>query len=108
MADRAGADEGDDLHVGVRMRGEPAVRGDGVVVPDTDRAPAHPGAVVISGKTEVVAGIEPAVLGMAERGKRTNFDHRSFHLGGKHGAGMETKWRSWRRVQVPWMLSTTA
>ena len=66
VGDRAGADVGDDFHVAVRMRRKAALRGDLVVVPDADPAPAHAGRVVIIGEGEMVAGIEPAVVGVAE------------------------------------------
>ena len=41
VRDRAFADVGDDLHVRVRVRREAGLGGDGVVVPDPQRAPAH-------------------------------------------------------------------
>jgi hypothetical protein len=51
------------------------VRGDRIVVPDAQIAPAHPGGIMIAGKREVVSGIEPAVIFAAKAGKRTKFDH---------------------------------
>src|SRR5271166_7051894 len=39
VGDRTLADIGDDLHVGVRVRWKPGVRGDRVVVPHPDRTP---------------------------------------------------------------------
>ena len=69
VGDGAGADIGDDFHVAVRMRREAGLRSDAVVVPDADPAPAHAGRVVIIGEAEMVAGVEPAMVGMAERMK---------------------------------------
>ena len=69
VRDRAGADVGHDLHVAVRMRRKTTLRGDLVVVPDADPAPAHAAGIVIAGEGEMVAGIEPAVVGMAEAGE---------------------------------------
>ncbi len=63
------ADVGDDLHVGVRVRREAGLRRDLVVVPHPDRAPAHAVRVVVAGEREVVVGLEPAVVGAAERAK---------------------------------------
>lgn len=76
VRDRARADIGDDLHVLVRMRRETGIGADFVVVPHPDRAPAHPGGVVIIGEAEMVPRIEPTVIGMAEAGKGSFLDHR--------------------------------
>src|SRR3546814_12144678 len=75
MADRAGADIGDDFHVAVRMRGKAGLRRDGVVVPDPQRAPAHAIGVVIAREGEMVAGVEPAVVGMAQAVEFADVDH---------------------------------
>ncbi len=75
MGDRAFADIGDDFHVAMRMGRETALRSDLVVVPHAQASPIHPLRIVISGKGEMVARIEPAVIGSAERGKGTQFDH---------------------------------
>ncbi len=65
VSDRAGPDVRDDFHVAVRMRRETRLRRDGIVVPHADRAPAHASRVAIVGEAEMMAGIEPAVIGMA-------------------------------------------
>ena len=67
VGDRARADIGDNLHVAVRMRLKAGLRGDPVVVPDPDRAPAHPRRFVIIGEGEMVARVQPAMIGVAER-----------------------------------------
>ena len=86
MRDRAFAYEGDDLHVVVRVRRKSLLRRDRVIVPDTDRAPAHAIRVLIAGKTEVVARIEPTVIGSTERGEWANINHGIFHIGGVSSA----------------------
>ncbi len=75
VRDRALADVGDDLHVGVRMRREAGVGGDLVVVPDAKRAPAHALGIVVVGEGEVVLGLQPAVVGAAEARKGTFLNH---------------------------------
>ena len=75
VGDGAFADIGDDLHVGVGVRRKAGPGGDGVVVPHPDRAPTHPGGIVVAGEGEVVLGVEPAVVGAAEAGEGPAFDH---------------------------------
>ena len=75
VGDRALADVGDDLHVGVRVWREAGVGLDGVVVPHPQRPPAHARRVVVAGKGEVVLRVEPAVVGAAEAGEGAVFDH---------------------------------
>ena len=75
MADRAGADVGDDLHVRMGVRRKAGAGGDLVVVPHPDRAPAHPDGIMIAGEGEMVAGLQPAMVGMAERVEGSNVDH---------------------------------
>src|SRR3954462_15105152 len=75
MGDRARADIGDDLHVAVRVGREARFGGDAVVVPDPDRAPAHPRRIVIIGEGEMVAGVQPAMVGVAERVEFADVDH---------------------------------
>jgi hypothetical protein len=59
------------------MGREAALGGDRVVIPDTEPAPAHPGGIVIFGKAEMVARVEPAMIGMAEAGEGAKLDHRT-------------------------------
>ena len=66
MGDRALPDIGDNLHVRVRMGWKTALGGDFIVVPDAQGSPAHPGRIVITAEGEMVAGVEPAMIGMAE------------------------------------------
>ena len=75
VSDRAGPDIGQDFHVAVRVRREARPGGDPVVVPDPDPAPAHPGGVMIAGEGKMVAGVEPAVVGVAERCEGADVDH---------------------------------
>src|SRR5205823_5710801 len=77
VGNRAGADIGHDFHVAVRVRWETALRGDRVVVPDADWAPAHALGVVIIGEGEMVAGVEPTVFGVAEAVEGADVDHAS-------------------------------
>ncbi len=55
--------------------GNPALGRDLVVIPDPKRAPVQAGRIVIAGEREMVAGVEPAVIGVAEAGKGADFDH---------------------------------
>ena len=66
VANGAAAYIGDDCHVAVRMGRKAAASGDLVIVPDAQRAPVHAQWVMVLGKREMVASIQPAVLGMAE------------------------------------------
>src|SRR3990167_2431455 len=66
VADGAAAHVGDDFHVAVRMGRGAAAGGDLVIVPDPQGTPVHALGGVILGKREVVTGIQPAVLGVAE------------------------------------------
>ena len=66
VADGALADIGDDLHVAVRMSRKTTVGGNFVIVPDPQRAPVLALGVVVLGEREVMAGIQPAMQGMAE------------------------------------------
>jgi hypothetical protein len=56
---------------------EARLRRDGVVVPDAQRAPAHSAFVVIVGERKVMTGVEPAVVGVAQRVELANIDHRA-------------------------------
>jgi hypothetical protein len=82
VADGALADVGDDLHVRVRVRREPGVRGDLVVVPDPQASPAGPRRIVIAGEGKVVPGLQPAVVGAAEGREGPFLDHLSGLLRG--------------------------
>ena len=80
VRDRAFADIGDDLHVGMGMGGKAGVRRDLVVVPHPQRAVAHIVRVVVAAEREVMLCLQPAVIGAAEFCKRSEFDHRIFPL----------------------------
>ena len=75
MSDRSCAHESDNLHVAVRMRGEPGLTLDRVIVPDPDVAPPHTVGIMIIGKAEMMTRIEPAVIGVPKGSERTNIDH---------------------------------
>jgi hypothetical protein len=112
VGDRAGTDVGHDLHVAMRMRREAALRADRVVVPHADPAPAHPLGVVIAREREMVVGIEPAVIGVAEAIEGADIDHGA-DLGRRGGASSVSdvtgedvsgdecvdagSWQSWQR-----------
>jgi hypothetical protein len=55
--------------------GKAAFGRDGVIVPHAQVAPMHAVGLVIIGEGEVVAGVEPAVVGMADPGEGAQFDH---------------------------------
>src|SRR5262245_4459792 len=80
MRDRARADIGDDLHVGMRVRGKAGMGGDLVVVPDAQSPVPQSLGVVIARKREMVLGLEPAVVGTAERRVWPPVDHGRFPL----------------------------
>ena len=48
---------------------------DGIVVPDAQRAPAHPFRIVIVREREMVTGVEPAVVGVAQAVEFADVDH---------------------------------
>ena len=60
----AAQDVGDDFHVAVRVRAEPATTGDRVVVEDSQAAKTHPLRVVIVCKGERVMRVQPTMVGM--------------------------------------------
>jgi hypothetical protein len=66
MGDRAFANKGDDFHIAMRMGGETAFWRNLVIIPDTDIAPAHALRIMILCETEMMPGIEPAMICMAQ------------------------------------------
>src|SRR5262249_38404792 len=75
MGDGAVGHIGDDLHVGVGMRGKAGLRRDLVVVPHPQRAPAHALGIVVPSEGEMVLGLEPAMVRAAELFEWSYFDH---------------------------------
>src|SRR4051794_17873630 len=75
VRDRTGANVGDDFHVTMRVRRKAALRRDLVVIPDASAPPAHSARVVIVPEGKMVAGVEPAVVGMAEASEFADIDH---------------------------------
>ncbi|MNH35094.1 hypothetical protein D3C79_957470 [compost metagenome] len=75
MSDGAFTHIGDDFHVAVWMRWEPAAGGDQVVVPYPQVAPVHTRRVMVFGKREMVVGVEPAVVGVAKAFERSQLQH---------------------------------
>ena len=75
VGDRAFADIGHDLHVGVRMQRKAAARRDLVVVPDPQRAPVDAVGAVIVRKGEVVPRPQPTMVGLAQTLEGAAFDH---------------------------------
>ena len=78
MGDRAFADVGDDLHVGMGMGGKAGVGRDLVVVPHPQRAMAHIAGIIMAAEREVMLGLQPAVVGAAEFVEGSEFDHGIF------------------------------
>ena len=85
VSDRALAHVGDDFHVAMPVGLEARMRGDTVVVPDTQPAPAHALGIVILGKGKVMTGVQPTVPGVAEFCMGTTFDHLSLRVNGSAG-----------------------
>jgi hypothetical protein len=85
MGDGPVADIGDDLHVRVRVRREAGPGGDLIVIPNPQIAPAHPLGIIVVGEGEVMFGVQPAMVGAAERFKGSAFDHRSVLRPGRPG-----------------------
>lgn len=77
-------DVGEDFHVAMGMGGEAAAGGDVVLVDDAEAAEAHVRGVVVVGKGEGVAGLEPAVVGVAALGGAADDEGIG---GGIHGGG---------------------
>src|SRR4029077_18626949 len=48
---------------------------DAVVVPQAQRAPVHALGIAVFGEAEMEVGVEPAVVGLAQLGERSEFDH---------------------------------
>src|SRR6266446_1822705 len=69
------ADIGDDFHVGVGVRRKARVRSDLVIVPYSQRAPAHSGRVGEFAEGKVVLGLEPAMIRGGELVEWSAFDH---------------------------------
>jgi hypothetical protein len=67
VRDNALADIGDDLYVHVGVMAEPGAGGDLVVVPDHEGAQRTIRAVAVGRYDEVVARLEPTVIGSIER-----------------------------------------
>src|SRR3546814_8288238 len=78
----------------IGMRRKTGLGPDLVVVPDADRAPAHAGGIVITGEREVVTGVQPAVIGMAETVERTNIDHCISPYEARRWRGAASLWPS--------------
>ena len=51
--------------------------GDRVVIPHADPPPAHAVGIVVAGEGKMMAGIEPAMVGMAERFEFADVDHEA-------------------------------
>jgi hypothetical protein len=104
MGDRASADKGDNFHVVMRVGRKAALRRDGIIIPDPDRAPAHPGRFVIRRETEMVASIKPAVVRVAKTGKRPNFNHLCYPHRRSVNAGTSSRWEMGELFQPcsPW------
>jgi hypothetical protein len=100
VRDRAGAHVGHDLHVAVRVRRKAALRRDLVVVPHADPAPAHSARVIVIREGEMVAGIKPPVVGVAEGVEGADVDHGA-NLGPSAGASSVSHVTNGRGIQMP-------
>ncbi|MNM97374.1 hypothetical protein D3C81_1098780 [compost metagenome] len=59
----------------MRMLGKASAGCDHVIVPHPQVAPAHALRVVVLGERKVVMGIQPAVMGAAQRAEGSEFKH---------------------------------
>jgi hypothetical protein len=75
VAQRAGEDVADDLHVAMAMGAEPLARRDPVLVDHPQRTEAHVRGIVVAGKGKAVVGYEPAVIGMTALCAGAEFNH---------------------------------
>src|SRR5262249_33552138 len=75
MLERAGEDPGDDLHIAVRMRVEPAGRPDEIVVDHPQRPEAVPLRVVVLDERKGVVAIQPSDPGSGALGSRSQSQH---------------------------------
>jgi hypothetical protein len=78
VLEHALSDVRDDLHVPMRMHQKAAARGDFIVIPDHETAELRVGWVALVGDSEVVLGLEPAVISTSKRVPGSKLQH--FHL----------------------------
>jgi hypothetical protein len=74
MRDSALADLGYNFHVIVGMRSEARTCSNFIVIPDANIPPAHACRIMVTGKTEVMVGIQPAVIGFSKGREWTLFN----------------------------------
>ena len=96
MRDGASAHIRHDLHVAVRVRRESLLGGDLIVVPHADAAPAHASRITVAREGEMMTGVEPAVVGVAERIEFSDVDHDA-DLGGPFRPSSVTRVTAKRR-----------
>lgn len=78
MGDRAFAHIGDDFHILVRVRRKAGSRSDDVIIPHAQTAPVGAFRVMIIRKGKMMPGVKPAMVGGAQSGEGTVFDHLNF------------------------------
>ena len=103
VGNRAAAHISDDFHVAVAMWRKARLCGDDIVVPHADAPPSHPRRVIIVRKRKMMVGVQPAMIGRAERSKRSNVGHvRIPHRRGV-AAGRPSNWDAagWRQGGCP-------
>src|SRR5690606_41341890 len=66
-----------DIRVAVAMGTETLAAGDAVLVDHPQRAPVHVPGIEVVGEGEAVPGIQPAMVGVATLGGRSQGDHRA-------------------------------
>ena len=87
-------DIGDDLHVAVRMCGEPTARRDAIVVDHAKRPEAHVIGIVVVAERKAVLALEPAEIGFAAV---FGFSHVTCIVVVLSGRSLfvRSRWRAW-------------
>ena len=75
MGNRPLADIGDDFHVAMRVRVKPLPRRDFIIIPNAQPPPIHALSIAVMPEGEMMIGIEPTEIGLAQAFKGTEFDH---------------------------------
>lgn len=78
MGNRAFAHIGDDFHIVVRVGRKAGSGRDDVIIPHAQTAPVGALGIVIVRKGKMMPGLKPAVVGGAQSGEGTVFDHLNF------------------------------
>ena len=87
VGDRTLSDIGDDFHVAMGVGRESGLRRDRIVVPDAQIAPAFALGIIVIREAEMMLGVEPAMVGTAQRREGTKVDHDTSPDEGRRIAG---------------------